>query len=50
MPLAGRLRGDQVVFGAGGTQYTGRVDGNTIEGFARTSGTDSKFRATRMGK
>jgi hypothetical protein len=50
MPVTGRLRGDQVVFGAGGTQYTGRVDGNTIEGFARTSGTDSKFRATRMRK
>jgi Methyltransferase domain len=50
MPVTGRLRGDQIVFSSGGTQYTGTVNGNTIDGFARTSGTDSKFRATRMGK
>jgi hypothetical protein len=50
LPVSGRLRADQIAFSAGGTQYTGRVDGKTIEGFARTSGTDSKFRATRMGK
>src|ERR1700693_4104825 len=28
----GRLRGDQLSFAAGGSQYTGRVNGNTIEG------------------
>ncbi len=28
----GRLRGDQISFSAGGTQYTGRVNGNTMEG------------------
>jgi SAM-dependent methyltransferase len=50
MPVTGRLRGDQILFSSGGTQYTGTVDGNTIDGFARTSGTDSKFRATRTGK
>src|SRR5882724_11223922 len=43
MPVTGRLRGDQIVFSSGGTQYTGIVNGNTIDGFARTSGTDSKF-------
>jgi SAM-dependent methyltransferase len=50
VPVTGRLRGDQILFSSGGTQYTGTVDGNTIDGFARTSGTDSKFRATRTGK
>ena len=50
LPLTGRLRGEQIAFTVGGTQYTGTVDGNTIEGFARTSGTDSKFRATRIGR
>jgi precorrin-6B methylase 2 len=28
----GRLRGDQIMFAAGGTTYTGRVNGNTIQG------------------
>lgn len=50
MPVTGRLRGDQVSFSSGGTHYTGRVDGNTMEGFARTSGIDSKFRATQTRK
>jgi SAM-dependent methyltransferase len=46
-PITGRLRADQIAFGAGGTQYTGRVNGNVIEGFARTGGVDSQFRAMR---
>jgi len=50
LPLTGRLRGDQIAFTAGATQYTGTVNGNSIEGFARTSGIDSKFRATRIGR
>lgn len=50
IPVTGRLRGDQIAFSGGGTQYTGRVNGHTIEGFARTSGTDSKFRATQSRK
>ena len=48
--VSGRLRGEQVAFGAGGTQYTGTVNGNVMEGFARTAGVDSKFRATRLMK
>jgi SAM-dependent methyltransferase len=28
----GRLRGEQITFTAGGVEYTGRVNGNTIEG------------------
>jgi hypothetical protein len=30
----GRLRGDEITFTAGGTTYTGKVDGNTIRGTA----------------
>jgi hypothetical protein len=30
----GRLRGDELTFTAGGTTYTGKVDGNTIRGTA----------------
>jgi SAM-dependent methyltransferase len=45
-PVTGRLRGDQISFRAGKTQFTGRVDGSVIEGFARTAGVDSRFRGT----
>jgi phospholipid N-methyltransferase len=45
----GRLRGDQISFSAGGAQYTGRVNGNVMEGNVK-GGTDSKWRATRAGK
>jgi hypothetical protein len=32
-PIAdGRLRGDELKFTAGGTEYTGKVSGNTIQG------------------
>jgi hypothetical protein len=45
----GRLRGDQISFTAAGAQYTGRVNGNVMEGNVK-GGTDSKWRATRAGK
>jgi Methyltransferase domain len=45
----GKLRGDQISFTAGGAQYTGRVNGNVIEGNVK-GGTDSNWRATRAGK
>ena len=48
-PLTGKLRGDQISFSSADTQFTGRVAGNIIEGFARTSGKDVKFRANRAG-
>jgi methyltransferase family protein len=43
-----KLRGDQLSFSAGGVQYRGRVNDNTIEGttYGRTSTT---WRATRAG-
>ena len=41
---SGKVLGDQVVFTAGGARYTGRVNGNAIEGIAQTS---TGWRATR---
>lgn len=51
-PVTGKLRGDQIVFSGGGSEYTGRVAvaGNSIEGVARAGGRDSKFSAMRAGK
>ena len=47
-PIAnGKLRGDQVMFNAGGTLYTGRVNGNSLEGTVSTGGS---WKATRAGK
>jgi hypothetical protein len=46
----GKLNGDQIVFSAGGAQYTGRVSGNTIQGAIKSGGSDSNFSATRGGK
>ena len=45
----GRLRGDEISFSAGGAQYTGRVNGNVMEGNVK-GGSDSKWRATRAAK
>ncbi len=42
----GRLRGDQISFTAGGAHYTGRVNGNTIEGSVKGGGSGS-WSATR---
>lgn len=50
VPVTGKLRGDQIQFSTSETQFTGRVAGNAIEGFARTSGKDAKFRATRVAR
>jgi len=45
--VAGRVRGENIFFAGGKTRFTGRVDGNLIEGIARTAGKDINFRATR---
>jgi hypothetical protein len=50
LPVAGRLRGEHADFRAGKTDYTARVDGEVMEGFARTTGVDSKFSANRIGR
>jgi Methyltransferase domain len=47
--VAGRLRGDEIFFAGGKTRFTGRVNGDVIEGFAREAGKDSEFRARRTG-
>lgn len=48
-PVTGKLRGEQISFSGGGSEYTGRVTGNSIEGVARSGGRDSKFSATKAG-
>jgi hypothetical protein len=40
--ITGKMRGDEITFVAGNTQYTGKLSGNTIEGVA-----ESKWKATR---
>jgi precorrin-6B methylase 2 len=46
----GRLHGDQISFTAGAAQYSGRVNGNAIEGTVKSGGNSSKWSATRTGK
>lgn len=43
----GKLNGDQISFNAGGSQYTGRVTGNSLEGTISSGG---NWKATRGGK
>jgi len=43
----GRLRGDQITFTAGGAQYTGRINGNTMEGTVKSGGSSTPFKATK---
>jgi hypothetical protein len=43
----GKLRGDQITFTAGGSQYTGRVNGNRIEGTVASGGRSTNWLATR---
>ena len=47
-PISGKLNGDEISFTAGGAQYTGRVNGNTIEGTVK-GGSNGKWTATRAG-
>jgi len=44
----GKLRGDQISFSAGGAKYTGRVNGNTIQGTLKGSSSGS-WNAARVG-
>jgi len=47
-PIAnGRLNGDQISFTAGGVQYTGRVQGDRIEGRMKSGARNSQWRASR---
>jgi hypothetical protein len=46
----GRLRGDQMSFSAGGAEYAGRVNGDTIEGTVASGGSNASWNATRVEK
>jgi precorrin-6B methylase 2 len=49
-PIAnGHMRGDQISFTVAGVQYTGRVNGNSIDGGVK-SGSPGSWSATRGGK
>ena len=43
----GKLHGDQIAFTAGGVQYSGHVNGNTMEG---NNNSGASWKATRAGK
>ena len=47
-PLAeAKLSGDRISFSSNGTQYSGRVNGNTIEGSFKSSSGGGAWKATR---
>lgn len=51
MPLANaRMRGDQIMFTAGGAAYTGRVKGGVMDGTAKTGTNSTAWSATRAEK
>ena len=43
----GKMNGEQITFTAGGSQYTGRINGNTMEGTVASGGRSTNFKATR---
>jgi SAM-dependent methyltransferase len=45
--VSGKLRGDQITLTAGDSEYTGRVNGNAIEGTVKKGDATSNWRATR---
>ena len=48
-PISGKLNGDQISFTAGGAHYTGRVNGNAIEGTVK-GGSNGSWSAQRTSK
>jgi hypothetical protein len=48
--MKGRLRGGEITFTAGETQYTGRVNGDAIEGTSRSRGKQAPWKATAVAK
>lgn len=46
-PLKGRLDGPDITFTAGAMRYTGRVNGNAIEGTSKTGDKEEPWKATR---
>ena len=49
-PIAGKVIGSDIVFTAGRTVFTGKVNGGTIEGTATDSGKDAKWSIKRGAK
>ena len=49
VPVAGRLRGDQITFTADGVAYTGRVNGLDMGGTLKANGVPDGWRAVRIG-
>jgi hypothetical protein len=47
LALNGKLRGDQITFTAGGAEFSGKVNGNTIEGTVKSDGKTSPWKATK---
>jgi hypothetical protein len=48
-PIAGgKLRGDQITFEAGGARYTGRVNGDTMQGTVTSGSNVTNFQASRV--
>jgi hypothetical protein len=45
--MQGRLKGDQISFTAGDTQYSGTVKGGTMDGTAKSAKGEAKWTATR---
>jgi len=43
----GKMRGEEISFTAGGAQYTGRVNGSTIQGTSTSAGRATPWTATR---
>jgi hypothetical protein len=48
MPVTGKLMGNQITFTANGTEYTGRIDGNVMEGAAQSASGSTRWSATRV--
>jgi precorrin-6B methylase 2 len=42
-----RMRGEEISFSTGGTVYTGRIKGSTMEGTAKTNGSSKPWSASR---
>ncbi len=50
-PIAdGKVRGNEISFTAGAAKYSGRVNGNAIEGTVTSSGSNASWKATRAGQ
>lgn len=47
--VTGSLRGDEITLKAGNTEFAGRVNGNTIDGTARSANGSTRWSARRSG-